>query len=69
MKAAAKRAGVPWARRRTLRHTTASILFRHGFNPKQVQVCLGHHSAAFTLSVYVHLLPDDLSEPDSSTRC
>lgn len=63
VKAAAKRAGVPWAGLRTLRHTAASVLFRQGHNPKQVQACLGHHSAAFTLAVYVHLLPDDLPEP------
>jgi hypothetical protein len=25
---------------------------------------LGHHSPAFTLSTYVHLLPDDLPEPE-----
>jgi hypothetical protein len=25
---------------------------------------LGHHSAAFTLSVYVHLLDSDMPEPD-----
>ena len=24
---------------------------------------LGHHSPAFTLATYVHLLPDDLPEP------
>ncbi len=24
---------------------------------------LGHHSPAFTLAVYVHLLPDDLPDP------
>jgi hypothetical protein len=29
----------------------------------QVQRWLGHHSAAFTLSVYVHLLNDDLGGP------
>jgi integrase len=63
VKAAGKRAGVPWADLRTLRHTCASVLFRRGFNPKQVQAWLGHHSAAFTLAVYVHLLPDDLPEP------
>ena len=39
------------------------MLFRHGWNAKQVQTRLGHHSPAFTLSVYVHLLPDDLPEP------
>jgi integrase len=63
VRAAAKRAGVPWAGLRTLRHTCASILFRRGFNPKQVQAWLGHYSAAFTLATYVHLLPDDLPEP------
>src|SRR5438046_2006127 len=47
-KAKAKRAGVPGARLKPLRHTCASILFRQGCNAKQVQVWLGHHSAAFT---------------------
>lgn len=63
MKPAAERAGVPWAGVHTLRHTCASILFRSGWNAKQVQVVLGHHSPAFTLSTYVHLIPDDLPEP------
>jgi integrase len=63
VKAAAQRAGVPWAGLKTLRHTCASILFRRGYNAKQVQVWLGHHSAAFTLATYVHLLPEDLPEP------
>jgi hypothetical protein len=49
---------------KTLRHTCTSILFRRGYNAKQVQVWLGHHSAAFTLATYVHLLPEDLPEPD-----
>jgi hypothetical protein len=40
------------------------MLFRHGLNAKQAQMWLGHHSPAFTLSTYVHLLPDDL--PDAS---
>jgi len=39
----------------------ASMLFRSGCSVKQVQMMLGHHSAAFTLSTYVHLIPDDLS--------
>ncbi|MFN8108900.1 MAG: site-specific integrase [Thermoleophilia bacterium] len=63
VKPAAVRAGVPWAGLHTLRHTCASILFRSGWNAKQVQMVLGHHSAAFTLSTYVHLVPDDLPEP------
>jgi hypothetical protein len=29
-----------------------------------VQMWLGHHSPAFTLAVYVHLLTDDLPDPD-----
>jgi hypothetical protein len=32
-------------------------------NAKQAQIWLGHHSPSFTLSVYTHLLSDDL--PDS----
>jgi integrase len=63
VKPAARRAGVPWAHFHTLRHTCATILFRSGANAKQVQVWLGHHSPAFTLDTYVHLLPEDLPEP------
>lgn len=63
LKPAARAAGVPWAGLHTLRHTCATMLFRNGLNAKQVQVWLGHHSPAFTLTVYVHLLSDDLPEP------
>jgi integrase len=63
VKPAATRAGVPWAGLHTLRHTCASMLFRSGWNAKQVQMVLGHHSPAFTLSTYVHLVPEDLPEP------
>jgi integrase len=63
MKPAARAAGVPWAHLHTLRHTCASRLFRGGWNAKQVQMILGHHSPAFTLSTYVHLMPDDLPAP------
>ena len=38
------------------------MLFRAGLNAKQVQVWLGHHSPAFTLATYVHLVADDLPE-------
>ena len=62
LKPAARRTDVGWASFHTLRHTCASTLFRHGVNIKQVQLWLGHHSAAFTLDTYVHLLPDDLPE-------
>jgi len=63
VKAAAKRAGVPWCGLHTLRHSAATILFRRGWNAVQVQKFLGHHSPAFTLATYVHLLDDDLPEP------
>jgi hypothetical protein len=36
--------------------------FRGGLNAKQVHVWLGHHSPAFTLATYVHLMPDDLPD-------
>jgi integrase len=45
-----------------LRHTCATNLFKAGFNAKQVQIWMGHHSPAFTLATYVHLLPDELPE-------
>jgi hypothetical protein len=64
LKKAARAAGVGWAGWHTLRHTSASMDFRHGHDVKQVQMKLGHHSPAFTLSVYVHLLPDDLANAD-----
>lgn len=64
MRPAAAAAGLPWATPHTLRHTFASRCFRKGCNVKQVQALLGHHSPAFTLETYVHLLPEDL--PDLS---
>jgi integrase len=57
-------AGVPWAGLHTLRYTCATLLFERGANAKQVQVWLGHHSPAFTLATYVHLLADDLPDAD-----
>ena len=59
-------AGVEWAGFHTFRHTVASRLFAQGRNAVQVQRWLGHHSAAFTLATYVHLLDDDLGDPLAS---
>src|SRR5205823_3766641 len=59
----AQEAGVPWVGFHTFRHTCATRLFAQGRNAVQVQRWLGHHSPAFTLSVYVHLLDDDLGGP------
>lgn len=57
---AAHRAGVPWARFHTLRHTCAAMLIDSGASPLRLQRWMGHHSAAFTLDTYGHLLRDDL---------
>ena len=46
----------------TFRHTAASAFFLAGWNAKQVQLVLGHHSPTFTLATYVHLVPDDLAD-------
>jgi integrase len=59
-------AGVEWAGFHTFRHTVASRLFAEGRNAVQVQRWLGHHSPAFTLDTYVHLLDGDLGEPLAS---
>jgi len=59
LRPAAEEAGAPWAGFHTFRHTCASLLFARGCNAVQVQRWLGHHSAAFTLETYVHLLPGD----------
>jgi integrase len=64
MKPGARKAGVGWAGFHTLRHTCATNLFRRGLNAKQVQIWMGHHSPAFTLDTYVHLLSDDLPDAD-----
>jgi integrase len=63
VKVAAAKVGASWAGLHTLRHTCATLAFRSGWNAVQVQLLLGHHSPAFTLATYVHLLPEDLSEP------
>jgi hypothetical protein len=59
----ARAAGLDWVGFHKLRHTCATELFRRGLNAKQVQVWLGHHSPAFTMATYLHLLSDEL--PDS----
>jgi integrase len=62
VRAAALRARLPAVGPHALRHTCATRLFRNGLNAKQVQLWLGHHSPAFTLATYVHLLADDLPD-------
>jgi integrase len=57
---AAERAGVPWARFHTLRHTCAALLIDAGASPLRLQRWMGHHSAAFTVDKYGHLIDDGL---------
>jgi integrase len=59
---------LPWLGFHAFRHTCARMLFAEGRNAVQVQRWLGHHSAAFTLARYVHLLDGDLGEPLSVPR-
>ena len=59
----------PWVTLHTFRHTCASLLFapEHGGggkNVKQVQEWLGHHSPAYTLQEYVHLIDAGVGDAD-----
>lgn len=53
-----QRAGIPPIRPYDLRHTCATLLLAAGENVKVVSERLGHSSAALTLDVYSHVLPD-----------
>jgi integrase len=52
-----KAAGLPRIRFHDLRHSCATLRLAAGDNLKVVQELLGHASAAFTLSVYSHVVP------------
>jgi integrase len=62
LKVAREEADLTWVGFHTFRHTCASMLFAQGRNAVQAQRWLGHHSPAFTLATYVHLLDDDLGQ-------
>lgn len=53
-----KAAGLPHIRPYDLRHTCATLLIAAGENVKVVSERLGHSTAAMTLDVYTHVLPD-----------
>jgi integrase len=63
LKPLVEEAGAPWAAFHTFRHTFASIHLSEGTNLLQLSRALGHHSAAFTLTRYTHLLPGDEAPP------
>jgi integrase len=60
---AAERAGLSEVGFHTLRHTCASLLIESGMNVLRLQRWMGHHSPAFTLETYGHLLDGDLGPP------
>ncbi len=74
-----KRAQVARIRFHDLRHTFASLLIMAGKHPKYICVQMGHHSAAFTLDTYGHLMDrlpvrpvewiDDLVFPQGAGDC
>lgn len=43
------------------RHTCASMLIERGLSPLRLQRWMGHHSAAYTLDVYGHLIDTELA--------
>jgi integrase len=54
---AVERLAVPTISLHDLRHTHATLLLKAGVPVKVVSERLGHASAAFTMSVYQHVLP------------
>jgi len=57
---AAERAQLAGVGFHTLRHTCASMLIESGLSPLRLQRWMGHHSPAFTLETYGHLIDGDL---------
>jgi len=60
---ALERAGVPRLGFHAFRHTCASLLIERGLSPLRLQRWMGHHSAAYTLDVYGHLIDAELAAP------
>jgi integrase len=63
LKPVAEEIGAPWAGFHTFRHTYASLMLAGGANILQLSRALGHHSPAFTLTVYTHLLEGEHAPP------
>ena len=57
LKPLAEEVNAPWAGFHTFRHTFASLHLSQGTNLLQLSRALGHHSPAFTMTHYTHLLP------------
>ena len=59
-KPALKRAKLPAINFHALRHTTVSLLITSGFDPNTASYIAGHASAAFTVGVYDHAMPESI---------
>lgn len=57
-----EKAGLRHVQIHSLRHSFATILLAAGGSIKATQRALGHASAAMTLDVYSHLIPEDLGD-------
>jgi integrase len=58
---AVKRAGLSRIGFHAFRHTCASLLIERGLSLLRLQLWMGHHSAAYTIDTYGHLVDDELS--------
>jgi integrase len=65
-KIALAKAGLPDVRFHDLRHTRATLLFKNGAHPKQVQALLGHSRVGTTLDIYTHV--DSSTLDDTANR-
>jgi integrase len=63
LRPAAQRAGLHRIGLHTLRHTCASLLIEKGASPLSLQRWMGHHSGAYTLEAYGHLIDGELGSP------
>jgi integrase len=55
------RAGLSGIGFHAFRHTCASMLIERGLSPLRLQRWMGHHSAAYTLDTYGHLIDAELA--------
>jgi integrase len=60
LKPATERAGLEGIGLHTLRHTCTSLLIAEGASMLRLQRWMGHHSAAYTLETYGHLIDGEL---------
>lgn len=65
LRPAAASVGAPWAGFHALRHGAASAWFRAGYPVTVVSKLLGHSTATFTLSVYIHALAEDMPDGEA----